>query len=295
MRTNDVYAGNCLEILRQIPTRSVQCVVTSPPHWGAKSYGAPATKWPKVTYRPMLAPPTDVTIAPAKCALGLEDSPDEFIGHLLLVFRQIRRVLKQDGVVWLNMGDAFSRGGSAGARPKNLLGLPWRVAFALQADKWRLRSDVVWHNESGMPDPVKDRPTKAHEYVFLFSKAKTYRYDADAVGEHGVSPGGTDVVRRNCRSVWPFATAEGDERRFAAMPQRLAERCIMASTGFGDVVLDPFLGTGTTAMAAERLGRKWIGCEVNEKLVKLIRKRTRQVGLPFDASAHSAETQGALF
>jgi len=242
------------------------------------------------------------------------------------VFREVRRVLADDGTLWLNLGDSYASDtkGSGGAsikqssnagsrygmsqrlnhglKQKDLVGIPWRVAFALQADGWYLRSDIIWAKPNPMPESVTDRPTKAHEYVFLLSKSARYYYDAGAISEPslraGDFPGGdyagreveplvnhgwlnkTGVPeRRNARTVWTIPTQPTPDAHFATFPETLAERCILAGSAMGDTVLDPFFGSGTVGKVAERLGRKWIGIELNEAYTNIAKKKTAQMGL----------------
>lgn len=286
--------------------------------------------------------------------LGLEPTPDEYVAHMVDVFREVWRVLRADGTLWLNIGDSYAgaRGGEQGAsgqmadrsvakqrcrvrlgavpgsggqlhgarnrdgcgkvtglKPKDLVGIPWRLAFALQADGWWLRSDVIWHKPNPMPESVTDRPTKAHEYVFLMSKSERYYYDAEACREpfvNGVEGatqwGSNERTRnrggrrdglttgtgtgwtptscgRNARSVWTIATEPYSGAHFATMPSALVSRCILAGCPAGGVVLDPFLGSGTVGMVAESLGRRWLGIELQPDYEPLIRERTAQLGL----------------
>ena len=300
---------------RQIPLADgcAQCVVTSPPYFGLRDYGTANQ-------------------------IGLEPTPDAFVAALVAVFREVRRVLKDDGTVWLNLGDSYAgantgcawREGSAradgdvrgdgatsrrnrngngaveGVKPKDLLGIPWRVAFALQADGWYLRSDIIWHKPNPMPESVTDRPTKAHEYLFLLTKSERYFYDAEAVSEQ--SAGRTDMGRmnfgarvneggewkterpdvketRNRRSVWTVATMPYSGAHFATMPEKLVEPCILAGSRLGDRVFDPFMGSGTVGAVAERLGRRWVGTDLNPAYHALARKRTAQRGLRFEVVA----------
>jgi DNA modification methylase len=276
----------------------VQCVVTSPPYWGLRDYGIDGQ-------------------------LGLEETPEEYVDKMVEVFRQIKRVLKHDGTVWLNLGDSYSASSGTGGtksfqpkqpmftytrkapknlKPKDLVGIPWRVAFALQADGWYLRQDIIWHKPNPMPESVTDRCTKSHEYIFLLTKSAKYFYDADAIRENkgtfstrkasplaivdsGVlkSPGihgGFDkditVEGRNKRTVWTIPTAPYKEAHFAVFPPKLPELCIKAGSSEGDIVLDPFFGSGTTGWVAQRLGRKWIGIELNEEYIKIAEKRFAQ-------------------
>ena len=266
--------------------------------------------------------------------IGLEATPDAYVQQMVAVFREVRRVLKDDGVLWLNLGDSYaatrgyqvpdskhvdvgnSRGMKAseyGAKAKDLLGIPWRVAFALQADGWYLRSDVIWHKPNPMPESVTDRPTKAHEYLFLLTKSERYFYDADAIREPHVrlwdatnggnlSPVGAHkangAVRerggdypkphelgRNRRTVWTVPTTPYSGAHFATMPEKLVEPCVLAGSRPGDLVFDPFLGSGTVGAVAERLGRRWVGTDLNTAYHALAKKRTAQRGLFLEVSA----------
>ena len=266
--------------------------------------------------------------------IGLEATPDAYVQQMVAVFREVRRVLKDDGVLWLNLGDSYaatrgyqvpdskhvdvgnSRGMKAseyGAKAKDLLGIPWRVAFALQADGWYLRSDVIWHKPNPMPESVTDRPTKAHEYLFLLTKSERYFYDADAIREPHVrlwdatnggnlSPVGAHkangAVRerggdypkphelgRNRRTVWTVPTTPYSGAHFATMPEKLVEPCVLAGSRPGDLVFDPFLGSGTVGAVAERLGRRWVGTDLNTAYHGLAKKRTAQRGLFLEVSA----------
>ena len=209
------------------------------------------------------------------------------------VFRQIKRVLKHDGTVWLNLGDSYGNG-------KQLTGIPWRVAFALQADGWYLRQDIIWHKPNPMPESVTDRCTKSHEYIFLLTKSAKYFYDNDAIREQTITQDNSnrdrDITRlnntpgrsrmgglktnnyekRNKRSVWKINTKPYKEAHFAVFPPELPELCIKAGSSEGDIVLDPFFGSGTTGWVAQRLGRKWIGIELNEEYIKIAEKRFKQ-------------------
>jgi DNA modification methylase len=306
-----VLIGDCRTRLAELAPASVQCCVTSPPYWGLRDYGVDGQ-------------------------IGLESSPAEYVEQLVGVFREVRRVLRDDGVLWLNLGDSYIGAGNGeqgaggqcadraasrlgvreakrakstghGLKSKDLVGIPWRVAFALQADGWWLRCDVVWAKPSPMPESVTDRPTRAHEFVFLLAKSERYFYDAKAIAERAVSEapsgskerkdraefGGVNSDRhqkfsvpwadvggtRNARSVWTIASQPYSGAHFATMPPTLVERCIMAGSRIGDTVLDPFLGSGTTGMVAEALGRRWIGCELNPDYAELIKARTAQRGL----------------
>ncbi len=352
MADSQILIGDALTLLRTTSSASVQCVVTSPPYWGLRDYGVEGQ-------------------------IGLEPTPAEFLAKMIAVFQQVRRVLRDDGTCWVNMGDSYANngcgGGSvatrgatvpAGLKPKDLIGMPWRLAFALQDDGWYLRSDIIWAKPNPMPESVTDRPTKAHEYVFLLTKRARYFYDADAVREARDEPGrktdgfrvgpqgdakrdpgqhrigcvdGTTPAGRNARTVWTIATQAFPEAHFATFPMELAARCIRAGTsqrgacpdcgspwarvvervttptqavhngaydessGFGKsgwipgkqvttttgweptcthdtkpipcTVLDPFSGAGTTGLAANRLGRDYIGIELNPEYAEMSRKR----------------------
>ena len=286
----DVRQGDCLDLLRAMPDRSVHCCVTSPPYFGLRDYGKDGQ-------------------------IGLEETPDAYVQKMVEVFREVRRVLRDDGTVWLNLGDSYANGGRAardaddkllergmnmrpddGAKPKDLLGIPWRVAFALQSDGWYLRQDIIWHKPNPMPESVKDRCTKAHEYVFLLSKGPRYYFDAEAIKEPALSelqprkrPNGlsvedgkkTGAYRPNCgvsetrnrRSVWTVATRPYKGAHFATFPPDLIRPCILAGCPKDGTVLDPFGGSGTTAQVAIEEGRSAILLELNEKYVELALSR----------------------
>ena len=325
MKLNRILQGNVLDRMKDLPDRSIQCVVTSPPYWGLRDYGSDGQ-------------------------LGLEETPEEFVENLVKVFREVKKVLKDDGTVWLNLGDSYYGGGWKGAslnknsgdiqkahkgthcgesikhdpkhpiiKTKDLVGIPWRVAFALQADGWYLRQDIIWHKPNPMPESVTDRCTKSHEYIFLLSKSAKYFYDADAIreplaastlndirigckssrpnskahelvkqGAHGSGGIGdptktraelTNLAGRNKRSVWKINTQPYKEAHFAVFPEELPTLCIKAGSDEGDVVLDPFFGSGTTGWVAQRLGRKWIGIELNPEYIKIAEKRFIQQDL----------------
>jgi DNA modification methylase len=259
--------------------------------------------------------------------IGLEASPDAFVAKLVEVFREVRRVLRDDGTVWLNLGDSYNGSGKAGnnpeyaarhtafgkpmeagyhgkpvrikgLKPKDLIGIPWRVAFALQADGWYLRQDIIWHKPNPMPESVRDRCTKAHEYVFLLSKSGRYYFDSEAMREPAVKGAAgssfntgktaehqlgrsSDVERvedgkRNRRSVWTVATRPYRGAHFATFPPALIEPCILAGSRPGDIVLDPFMGSGTTAAVALQHGRQYLGCELNAEYGALQAERINE-------------------
>jgi site-specific DNA-methyltransferase (adenine-specific) len=268
--------GDVREQLARIPAGSVQTCVTSPPYFGLRDYGVEGQ-------------------------IGVEPTPEEFTAALVDVFREVRRTLKDDGTLWVNLGDTYSRGdrgsvppqrgaaasknedkkygftsaaGRMGGHPtikqKDLIGIPWMVAFALRNDGWYLRQDIVWHKPNPMPESITDRCTKAHEYLFLFAKSERYLYDAEAIKERVV--GGGDE-RRNKRSVWSVATTPFKGAHFATFPPALIEPCILAGSRPGDVVLDPFGGAGTTALVASQHGRRSVYIELNPEYVALARAR----------------------
>lgn len=300
-----VTCADAINFLKALPTGSVQTLVTSPPYFGLRSYIDPEhPDKPK--------------------EIGLEETPAEYVARLVELFREAKRVLRDDGTVWINLGDSYSSGdrtdqvtqtlraGHIGTnvRPpanglpgKNLIGIPWRVAFALQDDGWILRSDIIWAKPNPMPESVTDRPTKAHEYVFLLSKQPRYYYDADAIAEplsREYKPGGNHgglarraswkhVVignqsqgenvdlssrdSRNKRSVWTVQSEPNGIAHFATFPTKLITPMILAGAPIGGVVLDPFAGSGTTLLVARKLGRVGIGCDLNPEYVKLANGR----------------------
>lgn len=249
-----VLEGDVREVLSRLPDACAQCVVTSPPYWGLRDYGIDGQ-------------------------IGLEPTLAAYLHQLTSIFAQVHRVLKPDGILWLNIGDGFTSGNRGwrapdkknpnramsvrpdnppGLKDKDLLGVPWRLAFALQDDGWFLRSDIIWHKPNAMPESVKDRPTRAHEYLFMLTKEEKYSYDAEAVLE-ATEDGGT----RNRRSVWSINTAPTNGNHIASFPEELVEPCVLASTKPGDFVLDPFFGCGTVGVVCRRLNRQFIGIELN--------------------------------
>lgn len=322
--TTTILVGNALEKLSESESESFQAVITSPPYWGLRDYGTPPQGWPEVAYRPMPGLPEMVT--PQWVGeLGQEPDPFAYVGHLASVFREVWRVLKPSGTVWLNIGDSYASSwavnrrnivgeGSmedgtrpnrpnravAGLKEKDLCGIPWRLALALQADGWTLRQDVIWEKPNPMPESVQDRCTKAHEYLFLLTKAdKGYFYDHAAVKEPAVGAGraawnnsAVDLgqygrVRaglsrraevsetRNRRSVWRIPVSTFKEAHFATFPAALVEICLRASTSPGDAVLDPFGGAGTVGLVAQTLGREATLIELNPDYVEIANTRLR--------------------
>jgi len=311
---NKIIVGDCRTIMRDLIAEGmkVQMCVTSPPYWGLRDYGVEGQ-------------------------LGLESTPEEYVSSMVEMFRLVRDLLADDGTLWLNLGDSYvsakSRHSSIaqtlsgkprnepinGNRPdlkghsylkdKDLCGIPWRVAFALQADGWWLRQDIIWHKPNPMPESVTDRCTKSHEYLFLMAKAAKYYYDAKSIAEksewferdarsvNGRTPhkSGKSLMEdsqyaiegvayspdgmRNRRSVWTVNTTPYLGAHFATFPPALIEPCILAGSRPGDTVFDPFMGSGTTAQVAEKLGRKWLGCELNPEYEKLQLARTAQTAM----------------
>ncbi|MEX5320404.1 site-specific DNA-methyltransferase [Pseudomonas shirazica] len=305
-----ILVGDCIEMMRTLPDQSVHTCITSPPYFGLRDYGVDGQ-------------------------IGLEASPREFIESLAAVFREVRRVLRNDGTLWVNLGDSYASGGRggggrymaergdgawqgkgdatgwrsapAGWKHKDLLGLPWRLAIALQDEGWYLRQDIIWHKPNPMPESIKDRCTKAHEYLFLLSKSPRYYFDQDAIreparaqaapesasrrnsfaretkytdGEHGQTAqhrtGRVDVdydESRNKRSVWTVATASFKGAHFATFPPDLIRPCVQAGSPRGGLVLDPFGGAGTTALVAMQEGRQSVICELNPEYAALARQR----------------------
>ena len=348
-----ILQGDCRDVLKTLPDQSVNCCVTSPPYFGLRDYGT--ATWEggdEECDHTIGAKDADnkavfserVTRGERSCCvkcgakrvdsqIGLESTPDEFVSQLVSVFREVKRVLRDDGTLWLNLGDSYvgsaNNGGSEsktmagpqaatgknlpskrgeGLKPKDLIGIPWRVAFALQADGWYLRQDIIWHKPNPMPESVTDRCTKAHEYVFLLSKSAKYWYDAGAVKEPhtstptprrdatttrayqnnaqntGVAYGDKQRTTygddgRNKRSVWTVPTRPYKGAHFATFPPDLIRPCILAGCPVGGTVLDCFGGSGTTGEVSEEEGRNSILIELNPEYVELEKKRTAQMGL----------------
>jgi len=260
-----IIQGDAAAILPGLRMSSFRCCVTSPPYWGLRDYGYPTQ-------------------------IGAEDHLEEYLARLTTIFREVRRVLQPDGTLWLNLGDSYTSGNRrwrdsdkknparamsyrpptpSGLKPKDLIGIPWRLALALQADGWFLRSDIIWHKPNCQPESVKDRPTRAHEYLFLFSKREEYIYHRDAILE----PTNENGRARNRRTVWSINTEAFNGAHFATFPPRLVELCLLAASNKGDAVLDPFFGSGTVGEVAARLKRKFVGIELKDEYVKLAERR----------------------
>lgn len=278
-----ILIGDVRTKLGEIADGTIQTCVTSPPYWGLRDYGNDAQ-------------------------IGLEQSPEEYVKELVNVFREVKRVLRQDGTLWLNLGDSYSGSGKGPAdlKPKDLIGIPWLVAFALQADGWYLRQDIIWAKPNPMPESVTDRCTKSHEYIFLLSKSRKYYYNSEAIQEparvgysseefipssykdladnkniKSAAVGASSNNRsdewkmtRNKRDVWTINTQPYKGAHFAVMPEALVKPCILAGSKVGDIVLDPFLGSGTVGLVALELHRKVIGIELNPEYAEIARKRT---------------------
>ncbi len=262
---SSVVTGDALNVLASLPKESVRTIVTSPPYWSLRDYAIPGQ-------------------------IGMEDDPDEYVASLVRVFDEVWRVLRKDGSLWLNIGDSYTSGNRTwrapdkknpiramstrpptpkGLKPKELVGIPWRVAFALQASGWYLRSEVIWRKPNAMPESVKDRPTRSHEYLFMLTKSERYYYDRTAVLE---------VNGRNLRTVWDINTQPFSEAHFATFPPELVARCIKTTSESGDVVLDPFLGSGTVAAVAIQNQRAFVGIELNPEYINIVRRRISQLG-----------------
>lgn len=311
MTSYSVITGDCLTTLKNMPDETINCCVTSPPYFGLRDYGHDGQ-------------------------IGLEESPEKFVEKMIEVFREVKRVLTDDGTLWLNIGDTYNGyNGNRGRGPglnknnhsampslptgsglttssvknKELIGIPWRLALALQSDGWYLRQDIIWHKPNPMPESVRDRCTKAHEYIFLLTKSPRYYFDSDAIREpvkstkgnaksfrgggsytggnsfnnhsekdretHGNQP--NQDGKRNKRSVWTISTKPYKGAHFATFPPDLIEPCILSGCPSGGIVLDPFGGSGTTAGVAVKNGRNAILCELNPDYVQLIDKRVKSI------------------
>jgi site-specific DNA-methyltransferase (cytosine-N4-specific) len=255
-----ILTGDARELLDLVPAGTFQTTITSPPYWSLRDYGIDGQ-------------------------IGAEQSIDEYLDHLVFLLEKVRRATRDDGTLWLNIGDSYTSGGRTwrapdrknpiramdmrpptpdGLKPKDLVGVPWRLAFALQEAGWYLRADIVWHKPNCQPESVKDRPTRAHEYLFLFSKSERYTYDAQAIR------GPND---RNLRTVWEVHTKPYREAHFATFPLELIKPCALLSTSARDLILDPFLGSATTGVAALETGRRFLGIELNPAYVDIAERR----------------------
>jgi DNA modification methylase len=294
----NIYQGDCLKIMKDMPSSFINCCVTSPPYWGLRDYGVDDQ-------------------------LGLETNHQDYVNKMVEVFREVRRILRDDGTLWLNLGDSYSGSGKgaykdgvvrlsekskkqktnsgthhgvfvkteSGLKPKDLVGIPWRVAFALQEDGWYLRQDIIWSKPNPMPESVQDRCTKSHEYIFLLSKSPKYYFSP--IKEKAVGPAKKcgikndasrndsnrtgilrgDGVTRNKRSVWTVSTKPFKEAHFATFPPDLIEPCILAGCPKNGIILDPFFGSGTTGLVAQRHERNCIGIELNPNYIEIAKNR----------------------
>ena len=276
-----ILFGDCRETLSQIDEKVRMCV-TSPPYYGLRNYGDESNQ------------------------IGQEDTPEEYIQNLVNIFRSVRNCLTDDGTLWVNIGDSYynyrpgkgqalvkqsvskskqdlpdkcARRGNKleGLKEKDLIGIPWMLAFALRADGWYLRQDIIWNKSNPMPESVRDRCTKSHEYMFLLSKSQNYYFDVDVIKE----------PTRRKRSVWNVSTKPYKGSHFAVFPPELITPCILASSEENDIILDPFMGSGTTAMVAKSLGRYYLGCELHEDYGNLIQER---MGVTVDKVVHNGLT-----
>lgn len=308
--------GDCLEELKKIGSGSIDCVITSPPYWGLRDYGN-------------------------KKQLGLEKTPEEYVANMVLVFREVKRVLRGNGTLWLNIGDSYVSGKSRYSsspqtlsgknrgepvknnkpdlyyhpylKDKDLCGIPWRVAFALQQDGWYLRQDIIWHKPNPMPESVTDRCTKSHEYIFLLVKSKRYYFDNMAIKEPAKSGNDLGILRskrqarlnhpsiikrqeqgvdsriagtgfRNKRSVWTVKTKPFKGAHFATFPENLILPCVLAGCPKEGIVLDPFMGAGTTGVVAKKQGRSFIGIELNPEYLEIAKERIENTEIQLSLS-----------
>lgn len=299
MELNKIYLGNCFEVLKTFPNKSINCCITSPPYYGLRDYGVDGQ-------------------------VGNEKTPEEYVKNMVNIFNEVKRVLTDDGVLWLNLGDCWA-GSNQGAGTKNptlkqksnhgtnymttenhksklsklsgykqkdLIGIPWMVAFALREAGWYLRQDIIWAKGNPMPESVKDRCTKSHEYIFLMAKSRKYYFDNDAIKEPAKYPNDNRGLRtdsrrgtsmnsmsgrtgefRNKRDVWNINTKPCKEAHFATFPDTLIEPCVLAGCPEGGIILDPFMGVGTTGMVAKRHNRNYVGIELNSEYIEIAENR----------------------
>ncbi len=262
---SSIFEGDALNVLSRLPSDIAQCVITSPPYWGLRDYGVEGQ-------------------------IGLEETLAQYINRLVSIFAEVKRILKPEGTLWLNIGDGYTSGNRGwrapdkknqaramsvrpetpeGLKPKDLLGIPWHLAFALQNDGWFLRTDIIWHKPNAMPESVKDRPNRDHEYVFLFSKSERYFYDCESTKEL------SGITKRNKRTVWSINTKPFPEAHFATFPLALVEPCILAGSRENDFVLDPFFGSGTVGVACQKFYRNFIGVELHPTYIDIALKRLK--------------------
>lgn len=335
MEVNKIYCGNSVDVLKSFPDNSIDCCVTSPPYYGLRDYGTgkwvggdencPHRRLSKFSEKTItghaqkeLVGNVGDAIYKTVCPLcgavrvdeqiGLEETPEEFIEKLVEVFREVRRVLKENGTCWINIGDSYAGTSLDGYKTKDLIGIPWMLAFALRADGWYLRQDIIWHKTNPMPESVTDRCTKSHEYIFLLSKNAKYHFDIESIKEHALTGTGGDrniggnkygdsddkyyqtksgkpwvrktitdetgtYIARQKRDVWSVSTQHGADTHFATFPEKLIEPCILAGCPKDGVVLDPFMGSGTTGVVAKKNGRNYVGVDLNEEYCELAENR----------------------
>jgi len=264
-----IIKGDSSQMIQDLPDNFYSSCVTSPPYWGKRDYGYNGQ-------------------------VGAEFEMQDYIENIVSIFRNVRNKLKSDGTLWLNIGDSYTSGNRTwraedkknpargmsyrpptpiGLKPKDLIGIPWKVAFALQADGWYLRSDIIWYKPNCQPESVKDRPTQSHEYIFLFSKSEKYYYDSESIREPAVEKG----KLRNKRTVWQVNTEPFSEAHFAAFPEELINPIILASTRPNDFVLDPFFGSGTVGAVCKKMKRKFHGIELKDEYIEIAKRRISHV------------------
>lgn len=267
-----IVHGDTRECLPCIPEETIDCCVTSPPYWGMRDYGFGGQ-------------------------IGAEETVEEYISNLVSCFRDVRRVLKSDGTFWLNIANTYTSGGRGwrdkddknqgramsyrpdtpeGLKPKDLIGVAWMLAMALQRDGWYLRSDIIWHKPNCQPESVKDRVTISHEYLFMFSKSENYRFDQNAIKE----PTADGKARKNKRTVWQINTEPCKEAHFAVFPRALVRPCILAGSPVGGIVLDPFFGSGTVGVVALETERRCLGIEVKSDYIEIAKRRIQEASTP---------------
>jgi DNA modification methylase len=272
-----ILIGDAKDKLKELETESIQSVITSPPYWGLRDYG------------------NDEQI-------GQEETPDKYIDNMVEVFDKVFKVLKKDGTLWLNIGDSYSsiRNEKIGVKKKDLVGIPWMLAFALRKNGWYLRQDIIWAKPNPMPESVRDRCTKSHEYIFMLTKSEKYYYDHNAIREPRTSSGSNHQFggkkyndpdnpiygsiqsvyesdgKRNKRDVWNITTQPFKDAHFAVMPEALVEPCILAGSKVDDFILDPFAGSGTVGVVAKKHNRKFIGIELNPDYAKIANDRINE-------------------
>ncbi|WP_253525897.1 DNA-methyltransferase [Runella salmonicolor] len=266
---SSIILGDTREIVHTLPDNFYSSIITSPPYWGKRDYGYSGQ-------------------------IGAEEDLNDYITHLVLIFRTLRDKIKKDGTLWLNIGDSYTSGNRTwrsgdkrnpargmsyrpatpvGLKPKDLIGIPWRLALALQEDGWYLRSDIIWYKPNCQPESVKDRPTQSHEYIFMFSKNKNYYYDSESMKEPAAEKGKT----RSRRSVWQVNTEPLKEAHFATFPEELIKPIIQATSKEGEFILDPFFGAGTVGVVCKKLNRNYHGIELKEEYIQISERRIKNV------------------